>query len=56
MKPTGYKYLTGEEIENIERLRKREYTIEQIVNLSGRSMSTVKRIIYKWPSQAKVIK
>ena len=55
MKPTGYRFLTGEEIENIERLRTREFTIDQIVNLTGRSHSTVKRIIYKWPSQAKVL-
>ena len=50
---TGYSHLTGEEIERIELLRERRFTIAQIVEMTGRSTSTVKRIIYKWPKQTK---
>jgi len=48
MKPTGYTYLTQEERQNIRTLRDRDYTLKQIEELTGRSSSTVKRLIYNW--------
>jgi len=51
MKQTGYSHLTYQEIERIELLRKQYFTIAEISEMTGRSQSTVKRIIYGWPKQ-----
>ncbi len=48
MTPQGYTYLTEEEKRNIATLRGRGYTLKQIEELTGRSRSTVKRLIYNW--------
>lgn len=56
MRNTGYSHLTGQEIERIELLREQHYTIAQISDMTGRSISTVKRIIYKWPKQTKKVR
>ena len=46
--PQGYRYLTEEEKQEIKLLRDREYSVKQIVEMTGRSASTVKRLIYNW--------
>jgi len=48
MKPKGHTYLTETEKGNIVMLRKLDYTIKQIEDMTGRSSSTVKRLIYNW--------
>ena len=45
-KPQGFTYLTAEEKALIRLLREREYSARQIALMTGRSKSTVKRLIY----------
>jgi len=54
MKTKGHTYLTQEERNTILFLRERMgWNIRSIAMETGRSESTVKRIVYDWPSQAK---
>ena len=54
MKTKGHTFLTQEERNTILFLRDRMgWNIRSIAMETGRSESTVKRIVYDWPSQAK---
>ena len=44
MKPTGYTYLSEDEKLNIRLLRTQRFTLNQIVVMTGRSRSTIKRL------------
>ena len=47
-KPKGKFFLTKKEKQIILKLRLQKYSIKQIANATGRSTTTVKRIIYNW--------
>jgi len=46
--PKGRTQLTALEKQTILRLRLNGFSIQQIANQTGRSTTTVKRVIYNW--------